>query len=451
MRIHVKKTRLLIGTAIAALGLSTALTSAVLAGGFAIREQSTEFQGMSFAGNAAGGGGLSGMFWNPAVVGQFNGIRSESHYAFIAPDSEITALPGSTLLPAGVPASSGNIGKDALVGASYLSYQLSNQLVFGFSFNAPFGLSTEPGNSHWAGQTHARTSKIVSYNGQAVLAYRFSPSLVVGAGLMMQRMEGTLKSAAGVGPASPNAVIKGDDVAFGFTLGALWQPAERTSIGIGYRSSIDQTLEGNMFLAAPGFGAGGIGSASIKAGLTTPETVTVSARHGLHPGWTALGTVEWTNWSRLEKLDVVCTSNSLGANVLGCPVAGGVGTLATSLPLGWGDGWMFALGLENQYNDKLTWRTGLAYEISPIQGADERTPRAPDADRIWASIGATYKWSDNISLDLAYSHIFVEDAKIDRTQNGIRLLADVDTSIDILSASVKMKLGDVAPPLEPMK
>ena len=47
------------------------LVRAILAdksGGFAVREQSAEYQGMSFAGNAAAGGGLSGMFWNPAVA-----------------------------------------------------------------------------------------------------------------------------------------------------------------------------------------------------------------------------------------------------------------------------------------------------------------------------------------------------------------------------------------------
>ena len=68
MRLHLKKLRLLSGTATAALGVSVALTSATLAGGFAVREQSTEFRGMSFAGNAAAGGGLSGMYWNPAVA-----------------------------------------------------------------------------------------------------------------------------------------------------------------------------------------------------------------------------------------------------------------------------------------------------------------------------------------------------------------------------------------------
>ena len=52
MRIHLKKLRLIAGTGTTALGLSLAVTTAASAGGFAVREQSTEFQGMLFAGNS---------------------------------------------------------------------------------------------------------------------------------------------------------------------------------------------------------------------------------------------------------------------------------------------------------------------------------------------------------------------------------------------------------------
>lgn len=430
-------------SAIAALAVTY---SAATAGGFAIREQSAEYQGMSFAGNGAGGGGLSAMFWNPAAVGQFNGIRTESHYAYILPDSEITALPGSTLLGAipGMSASSGNIGNEALVGSSYLSYQLSPSLVFGFSFNAPFGLSTEPENRFWVGQNHARTSDIKTYNGQAVLAYRVSPKLIIAAGLMVEHMEGTLKQASGVTPLSQNVVVRGDDTAFGFTAGVIYNPTSTTSLGLGYRSSIDHTLEGNIYLAGPvgglPTGPGGWGAASIKAGVTLPEIVTASIRQAVSPNLTLLGTIEWTQWSRLQKLDVVCTSAANVINLLGCPTTG-PGTVASSLPLGWHDGWFFALGAEYKYSPALTLRGGLAYEISPIQSADERTPRAPDSDRIWASLGLSYNWSASTSFDLAYTHIFMDGGSIDRTQSGIRLLATVDSQVDIIAASVKMKFG----------
>jgi long-chain fatty acid transport protein len=177
----------------------------------------------------------------------------------------------------------------------------------------------------------------------------------------------------------------------------------------------------------------------MKAGVTLPEIVTLSLRQAISPHLTMLGTVEWTNWSRLEKLDVTCANTQ--PNPVFCSL--GNGQTVRSLQLGWHDGWLFALGAEYAYSPALTLRGGVAYEISPIQNADERTLRVADADRIWASIGATYKWSENIALDFAYSHIFVDDAPIDRTESGIRFVGSADTSIDIVSVSLKMKVGSI--------
>src|SRR5215207_3903500 len=59
---------MLAGTSLGAIALGTAAQ----AGGFFIHEQSTYFQGTSFAGAAAGGPALSSMFWNPATITQQN-------------------------------------------------------------------------------------------------------------------------------------------------------------------------------------------------------------------------------------------------------------------------------------------------------------------------------------------------------------------------------------------
>jgi long-chain fatty acid transport protein len=59
------------------------------AGGFAIREQSAQGQGSSFAGAAAGGAGLGSMFWNPAIITQYNGWQSQSNATLILPDAKV--------------------------------------------------------------------------------------------------------------------------------------------------------------------------------------------------------------------------------------------------------------------------------------------------------------------------------------------------------------------------
>ena len=435
---------LLASGAIAAL---VAVSGAAEAGGFAVREQSTEFQGMSFAGHGAGGGGLSGMFWNPAVAAYAPaGFYTESHYAVILGNVEITGNAFVGAVNLGLPQHSGDIAKDAIVPASYMSYRLNERMVLAMSVNSPFGLVTEPSNRFWAGQTFARTSEIKTYNFSPTLAYRITPALAIGVGLQIERIEGRLKSASGVTPLSRNLLIEGDDVAFGFTAGVNWQPTAGTHIGIGYRSSIDHTLEGRVAIPGSPVGFADAG-ASIRAGATLPEIVTFSIRQAATDRLTLLGSVEWTNWNRLERLRVVCADNT-AANPVFCPQ--GNGQLVRSLELGWHDGWFFSLGGEYKATDKLTLRAGGAYEISPVQAADERSLRVPDRDRVWASLGATYKWNEKMAFDFAYTHIFgVGDDVIDRTEGGLRFVGKVESQVDIVSASLKIKLGGDDP--APMK
>lgn len=408
--------------ALAAAALMAGTTAAV-AGGFEVREQSAYFQGMSFAGSAAGGS-LSSMFWNPAAAGEVGaGLTMNSNFTLILPDSEIT-VDGVTL--GGNPALVGldnqvDIAKDAIVPASYAAWRYDSKTVFALSINSQFGLGTEPDNPNWIGQVHARTAKLFSVNATPTVSYDIAPGVTVAGGVQFQYIDlKRFKTAAVVN--GPSATLEGDDeLGVGFTAGLLWKPVHGTSIGLGFRSSIDHDLEGTA--SAPNF------SQPISADLELPEKVTLSLRQSLAPNMRVLGTVEWTNWSRLDVVPVTLDAN-------GVPVA--------LLDFQWHDGWFFALGGEYDYSPKLTLRAGAAYEISPIREASERLLQLPDADRWWASIGGSYKYSETISLDFGYTHVFVEDADIDRFPSGttappLRLTGSAESSVDIISVGMTSK------------
>lgn len=421
-----KSMRCAMGAAVALTGLAG--TSAAYAGAFAPHEQSAYFMGSAFAGSAAGGA-LSSMFWNPAALGQFDGIQSDSSYSLIMPDTEITAT-GGALFGSGSSRSSGDIGDTAILPASYFSYQFNNAIVLGMGVNAPFGLTTD-GDWGWDGSQLARESKITTYNFTPTVAYRVSPGVIVGAGLQVQFMDAQLRQAAG-SPFGPTAAVKGDDWGFGFTAGILLQPAAGTSIGLGFRSKIEQELEGTFHIT------GVAATNSITANVDLPEIVTLSLRQDMMPNWTLLGTVEWTNWSRVPELAIICAE----AGAPACPAAGGPLTPGGVLPLGWDDGWYFSLGLEHQYNAQLTLRGGVAYEISPIDTAEGRTIRVPDSDRFWLTAGASYQYNENTTIDLSYAHLWAEDSTTiqGETPVGPALIGDVEASADIISVGVRSKL-----------
>jgi long-chain fatty acid transport protein len=294
-----------------------------------------------------------------------------------------------------------------------------------------------------------------TYNFNPVASYQLTPTLIVGAGAQVQYADATLKSAfpnlgafeglfLGVPPdqvlvnafggSNPNLVIDGDGFGFGYTLGLLWHPLSGTDIGIGFRSSIEHTLEGNIAVA----GLSALGSARTSTDLETPAIATASARQRVSERLTLLGTVQWTNWGELEQVVVKARSSNfnLGA-VAGSPVA--------VIPLNWHDGWYFSGGLEFEVSDRTTIRSGVAYEESPIQNAVERPARLPDTNRVWVSIGATRNISASTTLNLAYSHVFFEDGSIHRTTEfpvgDIRLMGRAEQDVDVFAVSLNIKFG----------
>src|SRR6185503_15800859 len=382
------KAALFTATALTAVGLGAA---DVRAGGFAIREQSAYGQGTSFAGIAAGGS-LSAMFWNPATMTQNPGFSTESSMSLLFPYSTNSPSAGSALLGLG---GTDNTGQFAFVPSSYISYQILPNAWVGVSVNAPFGLSTNfP--ALWAGRNYAESSSAKSYNFTPSLAVKINDWLSVGAGVQIQYFRTTLRQGLGAGVAAPIAAdVSGTGWGYGFTAGITLTATPTTEIGIGYRSRIDQDIDGTLAIvpdsssalaAATAAGVAalpGTTDGSISTKVKLPDTVTASIRQKFSDRFTGMATVEWTNWSRIG------TSVVQQASGAAATISNGVVTVPVTLPFEFDDGWFFAVGGEYILSPQWTVRAGLAYEISPISD-QVRIPLLPDNDRIWLSGGLTY-------------------------------------------------------------
>jgi long-chain fatty acid transport protein len=449
----------LLGTAAACAVVAGAATAS--AGGFALREQSTSSQGASFAGNAASPD-LSAMFWNPAAAANKNGTNSESNYSLVVPHADITITsathPNNATLNGSIQSpsfgnSSGDIGSLALLGSSYFSHQFVNydpNLFLAIAMNSPFGLKTDLDRNfeNYKASVVGRETKLLTFNLNPTLAYRLSDSLSVGVGAQLQYGKGRFSFATGL-PNGQDSRFDGTGLAVGATAGVMWKPVAGTTIGLGWRSQLSQDLDG-AFINTPGTSAVGLRTVDAKATIELPNIVTLSLRQAVTSNTRVLGTVEWSQWSRLKELRVVSdgTSPSVLAGGVIIPTttgnastAGAVpGTVIGVLPANWSDGWFFALGGEYDVNKQLTVRAGGAYEVSPIDAPRKRLIGIPDNDRIWASLGATYKWSETLTFDLAYTHLFVKDSQLDRESlGGFHVQGTVDASTDIISVAMKTK------------
>lgn len=402
----------------------TAGASAALAGGYAVREQSTVFQGSGFAG-AAAGGSLGAMYWNSAATAQFSGLTTESSYTLILPSADVAVesiggFPAALAAP-GVSTESGDTGIDALVGASYASYQISQDLWVGMAINSPFGLATKPEDLNYAGSVLGRTTKLLTVNANPTVAYKLAPGITVGAGVQIEWARGKLQFAGG-GPTGPTIQFKGDDFAFGATAGIMIEPASGTTIGLGYRSRLTHELDGGV----DSFTQGGT---PLRIGATgevkLPDIVTLSLRQAITPDFRLLGTVEWSNWSRFSEL-TVRPDVPIG-NII--------------FPADWSDGWFFALGGEYDYSATLTLRGGVSYELSPVDAPEKRFTTIPDADRFGLNAGLSYKYSEATTIDFAYSHLFIEDADFVRRNVGtlVEFAGNVEASVDLISIGMRTR------------
>ncbi len=418
------------GAALAA-GAAAALLGAAeaKATGYAVREQSGSMLGQAFAGQNAYSTDPSIIFYNPAGMSALDGTQVSAIASFIFPKNEFDNDGSTTALGPGILGTNegGDAGENALVPAFYAMTSFGD-FRFGIGVNAPFGLTTKY-EDDWIGRYAAITSKLKTVNINPVISYQATPWLSIGAGAQIQRADARLTNAEffGVG-LDGRTELQADDVGYGFTAGALVTPMPGTQIGIGFRSSVSHTLEGDVELTTP---AGAIAFQSdATADLDTPETVGFSLYQQVTDRLSLVGTAEWTNWSRFDELRVEFDTPGVPDNVT---------------EENWEDTYFFSLGANYQYTRRLLVRGGLAYDQTPISN-EFRTARLPDEDRYWVALGATYALTDRISIDVGYTHIFVLDSSIEEDFNADpgaavpgTLQGDYENSVDIFAVQANVK------------
>ncbi len=414
--------RLLASTIIAVLAAST---GQVQASGFAIIEQSVTGLGNAFAGGSASAEDASTVFYNPAGLARLTGTQYVAGIQVIAPSTKFSgsaALFNPAPPPTTVPVSGGNggdAGKVGVVPNLYYSRALDRHWTFGLGVNAPFGLATSY-DPNWVGRYLAIKSELKTLNINPSIAYKLSDQLSLGFGVSAQYATAELTNQVPVGTDNVMSV-KGNDWAWGYNLGLLYQFTDRTRFGFAYRSKIDHTLKGTVSFTVP---SALTPNTPARAGVTTPETASFSIFHRLDSRWDIMADATWTRWDRFQQIDVIPDQAVLGKTTL-------------TLPEGWKNSWRYSVGANYHYNNRWTLRGGLAYDETPIPTAEARTPRIPGNDRKWISIGASYQSSPNLAFDIGYAHLFVSDTPINNTNSFGTITGTYKSHVDILSAQLR--------------
>lgn len=416
-------------------GLATTILSGqALAAGFQLIEQSVSGMGTAYAGGSALGEDATTVFFNPAGMTRLEGTQTSAGFHVVMPQAQFDNKGSSTATGVALTKSGGDAGETGVVPNLYASHQYNEQLFFGLGINVPFGLSTHYDND-WAGRYYAIKSEVETVNINPSLAYKLNDWLSLGAGLNAQYIDAKLTNAVDFGlimnPAlsttmDGRAKVQGDDWAYGYNLGLLVNLGDRTRIGAHYRSKLDYTIKGEVqFNDVPAPLQGTFTNGNARSSVDLPWTLSLSLVHEFNPKWALMADFTRTGWHDLEELRFEFDTG-LQDNVT---------------TLNWNNSNRYSLGATYAPTSQWTFRAGMAFDETPIPDKEYRTPRIPGEDRIWGSVGVGYKYSDHLSFDLGYAHLWVEDPKIDKTAAGEdarrgNLKGEYDASVDIVSAQV---------------
>ena len=395
-----------------------------LASGFRMHEFSANNTGRALAGAGVAGDDYSAIAFNPAgMTLQTSGGQVGA--TLVAVHANVRGQVTNGGLHSG---REGNIRLYSVIPHVFAQYTLDPKWSVGLGIYTPFGLSTDY-NNDWFGHTHALTSKLETLDFTPSVAYKVTNSFSVGGSVVFERLNVRLSNDL---PTDIHGIPVGGGLDIrepqnwepGYTLGMMYQPIESTRFGFSYRSKIVHHLKGSAkFMNSNGFmGSYVNGKYPARAKLTLPESFLFSVHHRLNDSIDLSATVERTMWHRFKSLDIY-SPNFMGG--------------VTNIPENWKDVWFVSAGLDYHYDENLTLRGGVAYDESPIRCPQYRTARIPDNDRYWVSLGASYQWNDNITLDAAYTHMFLKKAHTNNFASMSTITATYNMQVDIVGLQVQ--------------
>ena len=388
-----------------ALAMALAVSSGgAAAAGFQLNESSASGLGAAYAGAAAVAEDASTLWNNPAGLSRLQGRQAVGVLHLISPSIKFGN--DASAAAAGQPLgdNGGDAGQLKAVPNLYLALPLGPALSAGLGVSAPWGLVTEYDDT-FIGRFQATRSSIQTINVNPAIAWKTAPGLSLGLGLNYQRIEaefnnrvnysGALLGAAaanGVQPGSATfgalaqatpglesvASVKGNDSAFGWNLGVLWDAAPGVRVGAHYRSRVKYTVDGDVRFTNPalpniaspalaataGALAGGVNRAAlfdsrVTAAVTLPSIVNLSCVGNLGRQWELMADLQWTEWSTIQNLRFVRAD----------------GTVLQDTPENFRDSWKVAVGTAYKPGGAWMLRGGLAWDQTPVRDA-YRTPPA---------------------------------------------------------------------------
>ena len=275
-------------------------------------------------------------------------------------------------------------------------------LSFGLGVYEPFGFSVK-----WPNDAPFRTA---GYEGDLtyitinpVVALKVHRTLSIAAGPTFNYGDITLKR--GLLP-SPDIIpgdqfkFDGNNWSYGFTAGAMWQPHEKWSFGLSYRSESCMKFEGTAtispaFLAPPPLPPSSSASTEVKF----PQIIIGGVSYRPNEKWNIEVNIDWADWNSVDTLKISPYANE---------------------KLDWHSSFMYQVGVTRYFDNGYYASTGFFYSEESTSGS-YFTPLVPDTDLYIGSLGGGYKgehWNWALAMQIIAGNYRSVDNQNDPSVDG---------------------------------
>jgi long-chain fatty acid transport protein len=363
--------------------IAATMTPPALAGGIYNNEVGTPEMGTAGAGAEAAAMDASTAipFYNPAGMTRLDGHKLIFSVGVLAPSVEFDPDPATTF--------SGGDGGQAggalpIFTVAYV-HSFTERLKFGASLFTAAGAGVDY-DPDWVGRNQAQVSTLAALSLSPTLAYKVSDLFSIAGGINLMVSGFNLE----VEGASPNSQIKidGTDAAVSFNFSMLFEPSEKTRVGVTYVSETEFDYSGDVTRTPTSL------TAPTNTTLSLAQVLRVGAYHDISEKVAILGSLGWEDWSAMEAQFV------------------SVGTAGTvPIARNWEDTYRYALGLHYRVGDPWLLRFGVTYDTSPTDAAN-RTADLPVDTQLRLGAGFQHETSESFRYGVELVYADLGDAEI---------------------------------------
>jgi long-chain fatty acid transport protein len=367
----------------------------------------------------------SAIYYNPAGIAQLEGLEIRAGVYGIYLDPTFTPPP---------PANTNTFHINdnfAAVPQLFATYTPTNSLLsFGLGVYAPYGASISwPQNTGFRAVAIQGSLTYLTFN--PVLALKLAPNLSIAGGLMVSygnidMEQGLLRTAM---PFANMFRFTGHGWGVGYNFGALWQPDEKISVGVSFRSSTSLTAEGHTEIEQQPIIPWT--QRAAQADFTFPLTAVFGISYRPTPHWNLEFNADYTDWSSFGTIIIEQAPPPF-------PVKQRI-----PVTLDWQASWMYEFGV-TRYFDNL-WHVSVGYLFNQTSVPDAYySPLAADLDRHFFTLGAGFRgkrWDFDLAYQFGYGPAHTVTGSTPSSTPGRFVGQTADGTYDFLSHAVLVSVG----------